>query len=288
MKSYRFTVWAFLFSLFFVASMEIKAQDVINYFYMKGEVCSPVTLSTSNGKIVVRNGDRVDGNLRIYSAKDCGGNDILDITPDKTSTGTGKPTVREYIFSTLYSSNSNSGTSVYNPPVSKGNQDKGYSGGNVSPPEFITGYPYLGLDLGISRMYGEFARLHCCLGGNYGLQFYGGIGKDWVFNGENKDKMLWHAGMGWYGVFGDDENHQLNLGIAFSETAVIEGGAMSFDIGYRCFLGETKRFGIFGGTGFGYGNIFNYMKSETPSIESLKGIWDIHIGICIKIASSEE
>lgn len=284
-----------------------KAQNVINYFYMKGEVCPPVTLSTSDGNLTVSNGDRLDGNIRIYSATDCNGNKILDLSADKTSTGTGQPTVREYIFSTLYSSNNNddSGESTY----SHDNQYEGGSYGNNvgntvingvntltegfkdawrdSQP--IAGYPYLGLDLGASRMYGEFARLQCCLGGDAGFQLYGGIGKDWIFNGDNKEKTLWHAGLGYYMVCGYYENQQFDFGITYSETAVMKGGAISCDLSYRYFFGRTKRFGIYAGAGFGVGNVKEAFEERAEDEEFPgKAVWDIQVGFCIKLFATKD
>ncbi|MBO5426820.1 MAG: hypothetical protein J5996_00140 [Prevotella sp.] len=297
-----FKTWTILLSLLLATSMEMKAQDVINYFYMKGEVCPPVILSTSDGTKVVNNGDRIDGNISIYSATDCSGNKILDISSDKTSTGTGQATVREYVFSTLYPTMDNSAGSYsddyYAEPYS--NSSTGGAIGNTvvggvnkfaegmrrmtydSSP--VAGYPYLALALGISRMYGEFARLHCCLGGDAGFQLYGGIGKDWIFDGDNKDKMSWHAGLGYYMALGYDANQQFDFGITYSETAVIAGGAITCDFGYRYFVGRTKRFGFFGGMGFGVGNVKDSFKERYEN-EKFPGkfVWDVQVGVCVKI-----
>lgn len=302
MKSKRFKTLSILLLSLFAASMEMKAQNVINYFYMKGEVCGPVTLSTSNGTKVVNYGDRIEGNISIRSATDCNGNKILDLSPDKVSTGTGQAIVREYIFSTLYTTKDNSSGSYsddyYAEPYSNSSTDGGIGntvvGGvnkfaegmrrmtyNSSP---VAGYPYLGLDLGISRMYGEFARFHSCLGGDAGFQLYGGIGKDWLFDGDNKDKVSWHVGLGYYMVLGYYENQQFDFGITYSQTAVISGGAITFDFGYRYFLGRTQRFGFFGGAGFGVGNVKECFE-ERYEDEKFPGkfVWDIQVGICAKI-----
>ncbi|MDE5987508.1 MAG: hypothetical protein K2H16_09585 [Prevotella sp.] len=302
MKSKSFKTWTILLSLLLAASMEMKAQDVINYFYMKDEVCPPVTLSTSDGTKVVNNGDRIDGKISIYSATDCNGNKILDISSDKTSIRTGQPTVNEYIFSTLYPttdnsagsysedyyaepySNSSAGSDIGHTVVESVNklaEGMGNMARNSSP---ATGYPYLALDLGISRMYGEFARLHCCLGGDAGFQLYGGIGKDWIFNGDNKDKMSWHAGLGYYMVLGYYEDQQFDFGITYSETAVIAGGAITCDLGYRYFLGRARRLGFFGGMGFGVGNVKDCFKERYEN-EKFPGkfVWDVQVGVCVKI-----
>ena len=292
MKRTGLKTWTAALVLFVVASLGANAQGVINYFYMRGEVCAPVTLKTSKGSFVVRSGDRIDGNLQIHSATDANGNDIMDLTADKTSVGTGKATVREYIFSTLYPTQSNnSGNNDYSTHSSSGStiadgmsnlarnfQQRTYT----SRP--VAGYPCLLLELGLSRMYGEFVRLRGCIGGDYGFQIYGGVGKDWVFNGDNKGKLSWHAGMLYYAVGGEDENQQFDLGITVSETPVVAGLALSFDLGYRYFFGRTKRFGLFGGTGFGVGNLKECCK-ERPRGEKFPGkfVWDVEAGICIKM-----
>ena len=122
MKLTGLKTWTAILVLSVVASIGANAQDVINYFYMRGEVSAPVTLKTSKGTFVVRSGDRLDGNLQIHSATDANGNAIMDLTADKTSVGTGRATVREYTFSTLYpSQRNNSGSNNKNTSSSSGN-----------------------------------------------------------------------------------------------------------------------------------------------------------------------
>lgn len=292
MKLTGLKTWTATLVLFVIASIGVNAQGVINYFYMRGEVCAPVTLKTSKGTFVVRSGDRLDGNLQIHSATDANGNAIMDLTADKTSVGTGRATVREYIFSTLYpSQRNNSGSNNQNTSSSSGNTITGgisNFASNFQKSTYtsrpIAGYPCLLLELGLSRMYGEYARLRGCLGGDNGFQIYGGVGKDWVFNGDNKDKLSWHAGLGYYGVGGWDENQQFDFGITVSETPVVAGLAISFDLGYRYFFGRTKRFGLSGGSGIGVGNLKECCQ-ERPSGEEFPGkfVWNIEAGICIKL-----
>lgn len=295
MKRTGLKTWTTALVLFVVAGYGAYAQSIINYFYMKGEVCAPVTLKTSQGTFVVGHGDRLDGNLSIRSATDAYGNDIMDLSADKTSSGTGKPTVREYIFSTLYPTKNDSGSDYgsadYGAPPSSGNvivDGMGKLADNFQRMTYnsrpVAGYPCMALELGLSRMYGEFARLRWCTGGDFGFQLYGGVGKDWVFDGDNKDKLSWHAGLGYYAVGGYDENQQFDFGVTVSETPVVAGLALSFDFGYHYFVGSTKRFGFFGGAGFGVGNIKECCK-ERPQGEKFPGkfVWDVEAGICIKV-----
>ena len=150
----------------------------------------------------------------------------------------------------------------------------------------MTGYPYLSANLGASRMFGEFFRLKACLGGLAGYELYGGVGKDWMFNGKNKDKLAWHAGIGYYMAI--DENKEFTMGITYSENPIEEGGALGMDLAYTYYLPSTKNIlGFFGGAGFGIGNLKEALKSKEG--EEFKGtfIWDISIGISIKLFANK-
>ena len=57
MKRTGLKTWTTALVLFVVAGYGAYAQSIINYFYMKGEVCAPVTLKTSQGTFVVGHGD---------------------------------------------------------------------------------------------------------------------------------------------------------------------------------------------------------------------------------------
>lgn len=183
-----------------------KAQDVINYFEISGEVIGPVTIYTNDGKIVVSNGQRKDGNLMIYSAYDVNGNQIVNTTPYKTSSGTNKPTIRYYRFQSVYKESS-ADDGVYNSSNSDGleqsiNQttevfkrtqgqliDAAVGLSNIE----MRGYPNLQLRGGMSLLYGEYAALHAELGGKGGWILGAGIGKDFIRGDET---------VTWYGDFG--------------------------------------------------------------------------------------
>ena len=154
----------------------------------------------------------------------------------------------------------------------------------LDDPDLYTpdGYPYLATSFGLSKLYGEYVRLKASLGKYAGYTLYGGIGKDWLFNGDNKDKLSWHVGLGYYLV--PDDGHEVTLGIAYSETSVVEGGALSFDIGYSYFFPFTnERVGVFAGTGIGIGNLKEALNSKEGEEFKGKFIWDISIGISIKL-----
>ncbi len=142
------------------------------------------------------------------------------------------------------------------------------------------GYPNLSFNIGASRVYGEFARLKTCLGGAGGYTLYGGVGKDWLFKGANSDKLSWHVGVGYYGVFGYNQNQEFDWGVTISETPVCEGYALDMDLVYTYYFSRSKRFGFFVGAGFGGGNL----EGSTDDFEFL---WDIQVGLSVKLFGSK-
>ena len=151
------------------------------------------------------------------------------------------------------------------------------------------GYPNSQVGLGLSRVYGEFARLKWCVGGVTGFSLYGGVGKDLFFKMDNSDVTAWHAGLGYY--FSEYGAFDAMLGMSYAETPVIHGGSLNFDLEYTYFFNRGRfcrcrrtyghdryPFGIFFGAGFGIGNL----KADRD-IEKPKFIWDIHVGITIAL-----
>ena len=150
----------------------------------------------------------------------------------------------------------------------------------------IAGYPYLAISLGMSRVYGEFARLKVCFGSYGGYAVYGGVGKDWIFNGENKDCLAWHVGMGYYLSPGYDNEHEILLGINYAETPVCEGGSVNLDLGYTYHIPRlNNRLGIYVGAGVGGGNIKEAISSHGDV--KAKFIWDVSVGISIKLFANK-
>lgn len=285
--------------LLFVPTI-LLAQDVVNVFKVGGDICEPVKLKTSKGTYTVRGAITINGNLSWFEAYDCQGRQIINPT-GSTSVRSGQPTIRTYVLKTLYnSSNSNTSgnTNTYRREVQEntvnvvGNAvshlgssvgQMAYSGMGYS----AVGYPNLTLNLGASRMYGEFARLKACLGNAGGFILYGGVGKDWIFNSDNKDKLSWHGGLGYYGIWGDDDEQEFNMGITFSETSVCSGYALSLDLLYNYYFGNSTRFGVFGGLGLGVGNLKEAFKTEEGEKFGGKFVWDITLGIAIKLFAGD-
>ncbi len=144
----------------------------------------------------------------------------------------------------------------------------------------VEGYPNFQLALGVSRAYGEFARLKWCSGGLFGFTLYGGVGKDWLFNGDNKDIMSWHAAWGIYAANGGKGDFTFAFSVA--ETPVVEGHSFGVDLTYSHFFGNDRKIGIFGGAGFAAGNLDESYKNSNvdPTF-----VWDIHFGVSFKLWS---
>lgn len=138
------------------------------------------------------------------------------------------------------------------------------------------GSAYLSLDLGASRDNGEYIRLHANLGNMGGFTLFGGIGKDWLFGDEDSEKLLWHAGVGYYLYFEDEQSfynaHQFEFNVLYGKSAVANDDAVRAELGYIFFPGfASNRLGFRLNGGCGY------------ALDSEKTTWDVGIGIRLKI-----
>lgn len=283
-------------SLLFMFSKEAFSQDVIVRINIGGEVQSPVTLSTSKGTVIVDGSATFYENISIYNGKDALGRDII-VPLGESSIATGQSTLREYNIDAIYKTLNDNEDNVEH---SYGNEDYGNKNNyesvgntvNSTIDKFIDtaievmgvktyGYPNGQLALGISRVYGEFARLKLCLGGVGGTTLYGGIGKDLFFNCKNNDVIAWHAGLGFY--ISDEENKDFTIGICYSETPVIDNGALMVDLTYSYFFGRKMIFGIFGGGGIGMGKVNEMTVDEEGNTKGGKFLWDLNIGIAVRL-----
>lgn len=139
-------------------------------------------------------------------------------------------------------------------------------------------YPGLHLYTGISKAYGEFARLRFTFSA---MQIYAGIGKDWLFNGINKDKLLWHAGLGGLYHFGG-ENPWGDIGgaVTVAKTAAWENISLMIDCDFTYWFGRWKRVGCFAGLGAGFADISDFGKDKNT-----KGFaWNVEFGLTFRIA----
>ncbi|MDE6403022.1 MAG: hypothetical protein K2K86_04350 [Muribaculaceae bacterium] len=140
-------------------------------------------------------------------------------------------------------------------------------------------YPGLHLQTGLSKGFGEFARLRVAAGG---FQIYSGIGKDWLFDGVNKGKLLWHAGLGGYYSFGDysNPNQDVAFGITVAQNAAWENLSLTFDIDYTYWFGRWRMVGAFAGEGIGWGDIKDFGKKGHHT----KTAWNLEVGLIFRLA----
>lgn len=147
------------------------------------------------------------------------------------------------------------------------------------------GYPNVQLSIGGSRLWGEFGRVKAMLGGTSGFTLYGGVGKDWIFDLPNKDRLAWHAGFGFYFTADFMEQSDFTIGLSYAETPVKEGGVVSLDFDYSYFFGDAKRFGFFVGGSAGVGEVRDILKSTDYNNDNEPGcfMWDLRLGLSIKL-----
>lgn len=242
------------------------------------------------------------GNTYTPSATDANGNSMkYEVSSKSESRGSNKYHTYVYTFypqSSGYSGSSSSGGY-------SGSSSGGYSGGSSSNGgssgyqsntyenigrglAHLTSsrshneggaYPGLHANLGLSKGYGEFCRLRLAAGG---FQVYAGVGKDWFFNGANKDKFLWHAGLGGYVSLGEDFDRwgDVSFGLTVAENAAWENLSLTFDFGFNYWFGKWKRVGVFTGAGIGWGDIKELGKEGHHS----KLAWNLELGFSFRLA----
>ena len=133
------------------------------------------------------------------------------------------------------------------------------------------GVPYLGLDLGASVFYGEFARLIFATGNVSGFYLYGGVGRDILFDRINSDKLLWHAGAGMRYSF--DRDH-VSMGVVYGENPLCYNQGVLLEFVWHRYFGNSRRIGMFAGGGVGLGDF----GANEPAF-----VWDAQIGISVKL-----
>lgn len=275
-----------IFMLAFTAISTIAEaqQTIINYFSAGENICTPVTVKTGRlGSFQVGHTPVVKyGDVGWVEAYDCQGRKILDNTPDRGggySTDKSKPKEYEYIFNTLYPESSDNSSS-YN----RNNNDYSFGSDFAKAVQRraqipMEGYPNFQIQAGASRLYGEFARLKFCGGGEGGFAIYAGVGKDYWFKGEYDDRLLWHAAMGYYGTL--SENSDFTLGISYAQTSQLKDKVMGLDGTFSFYFGNSTRFGFFIGGGAGVSSPFGYLTGDDP--EDVELTWDVNVGIAIKL-----
>ena len=270
-------------------ALPVAAQETVHKFVVGGDVRPPVSVSTSRGTLSVVNGTVVEGNFTVYSATDALGRKVVSSV--SVSTSTGKAVVRTYTYKSVYEESK----SPYDEDTQAQDDSPSIpSSGNIvrdnterlvsSGLGGIGGVDWSGahvqFNLGVSRMFGEYLELRVTTDDEAAFALYGGVGKDWAFKGDNSDRVLWFAGLGFAQGMGDG---QLMLGPSFSENAVCEGFSLQLDVDYRYYLGERRRFGFFGGTSLGIGRFRDCISYDSEH-EKFPGkfVWDLRCGISLR------
>lgn len=282
------------FVLLVVTSFSSFAYDEATYLIVEGDLETPITVKCSNGETYkVWDEYTIPEITSVREAFDKYGNRIV-VPLGSSSSSTNKYHYRYYRFSMLYKSSSSSSSNSYSSSSDDyRSNSSGYNAGRQigeglasmaairASYEDGNAYPGLHMALGASKGYGEFARLRMCAGG---FLLYGGVGKDWLMDGVNKDKLLWHAGLGLYFSFGGYEpNSDFSLGFSFAENAAWEGLSFMIDMDYTHWFGDSQRFGVFAGGGIGWGEIKNAMDTDTD--EHTKFAWNVEVGLTVRICS---
>lgn len=136
-------------------------------------------------------------------------------------------------------------------------------------------YPGLYIAAGVSRTYSEFIRLRKCFDSH--LHAYGGIGKDWLMDGANKHRFLWHTGVGYYTML-DDGFKDIAASVTIAESAVHRNLTLTLDVGYTHWLGKENPIGLTGDISIGIGGVTKIFSGTTPGL-----VWGFEVGIVVPL-----
>ncbi len=273
----------------------VSAQDKL-VFIVGDNTCAPITVRCQGTSYRVNSYlevDRTSSSITV-SATDCSGNKLKYEFSSNSGTKNGRKysisTYTFYLPKTYGSGNSsyNEENSGYNnsnqnwgtdPRWGNVGRELGHLGGMHENDVKGEAYPGLHLYTGISKAYGEFARLRLAYGA---FNAYAGIGKDWLFDGVNKDKLLWHAGIGGLYTFGGIDPWGDILGnVTVAQTAAWENVSLMIDCDFTYWFGKWKRVGCFAGAGFGFADIKDFGKKDGGGT---KFAWNVEFGLALRIA----
>lgn len=260
-------------------------------FVVGPDVCTPITVcyAGKNYKIYDTYTITITGSTSTPSATDCNGSPLrYEARYENTSKGRDTYHSNTYAFynKVNYGNNgsvSQSGkTSYADPRDNWGNDPRwgdigrelGRKGARHASQECGHAYPGLHLFTGISKAYGEYARLRAAFNG---VNVYAGIGKDWLFDGINKDKLLWHAGLGGYYSFGGEDPWGDILGsVTVAKTAAWENVSLMLDCDFTYWFGRWRRVGCYCGAGAGFADIKDFGKQNG---HGTKFAWNLEFGL---------
>lgn len=260
-------------------------------FVAGNDVCTPITVNVGGNSYTVFDYITITETSGTVMATDCSGRKLKYSYEHRSSNGNSTDI---YTFHNTYDVDRDSGSSGgygysedYEYSSSNNNAyNLGRSLGRaIIYPRGDEGdaYPSLQLATGISRAYGENIKLRYT---GHGFLAYASIGKDYLFDGEFKDKILWNVGLGSYFSFGGDldPNMDLSLGLSVGQQAQWEKLSLMFDIGYTYWIGSWRRIGIFAGGGLGWGKFTEVFNTDDYDSHS-EFAWNIEAGIIIRLAN---
>lgn len=278
----------FIVLLLSLTTMLMAMAEDKMVFVVGDNVAAPITVSVGGKSYTVYSSltiTQVNGTIR---ATDANGNNLKYDYHHSSSSRTGS--VDTYTFKNTYNydsggyssgrsssdngySNSSSNQLAYNMGQALGGLMFGSGGGGEGQ-----AYPGMHVSAGLSKSYGEFVRLRFAL---HGFNLYGGVGKDWLLDGVNKNKFLWHAGIGGFYAFGGtDPSMDVSFGMTVAENAAWENLSLLIDIDYTYWIGRWRRVGVFAGAGLGWADIKDLGKKGHHS----KFGWNFELGLSMRIA----
>lgn len=148
-----------------------------------------------------------------------------------------------------------------------GNQIKDYSHIEVE------GCPFVAVQAGASICYGELARLRVNFPGMTGFTLMGGVGKELIFDRDYKDRMAWHAGLGYYMA---DPSYVGNIELVAAKAPSISDVGILAQAEFNYFLPPYRRLGFFVGVGVGFGEL----DRDEP-----KTLWEFSLGVSFRLFS---
>lgn len=294
MRCFRFV---FVILCMGLMSLEAKAEWYNEITFVVGRnVSTPITVRYGGKNYTVYNTLTINttGNTYAPSATDRDGNSLkYEIRSNTQTKGSNTYHYYTYTFSGRVTSGStNSGGYNSGRSENSSSYGGGYNSGStgarigqglaqlisISSFDEDGAYPGIHAAVGMSKGFGEFMRLRIV----GGFQVYGGLGKDWFFNGDNKDKLLWHAGIGGYVSLGEDTSRwgDVGFGLTVAENAAWENLSLTFDMDFTYWIGRWRRVGVFAGGGIGWGDLKNVGEEEHHSSFA----WNIECGLIFRIA----
>ena len=278
-----------LFVVMLCATSVVSYAEDTMTFVASSEVCTPITVNVGSHQYTVYGTltiSQVNGSV---SATDCSGRKLKYEYSHSSSASYGSHDT--YTFRNTYDVSRDSysdGGSYYENTPSYDSAER--VGNAVSSAVFGLGggdegeaYPALSALAGVSYAYGENLKIRY---EGSGCNVYGSIGKDWLFDSDYKDKILWNVGIGSYFAFGGgyDPNMDVSAGFSIGQLAQWEKLSLMIDLDYTCWIGRRRQAGVFVGGGLGWGSFFEVFN--TDDLDAKGGFaWNLEAGIVIRIAS---